>query len=287
MPGSMKLGLFSMNTDACSFPEGLATIAPLAEDVGFESLWVGEHMVLPDPQRPPSPMAPADRILDPIVTLAFAAALTTRLKLATGILILPQRNPVALAKELASLDVLSGGRLIVGVGVGYLEPEMTAVGVPMAGRGERTAEYIEAMRALWSMDKPNYAGRYVAFDGVDAHPRPVQQPAPRIVMGGHVPASYRRTVELADGWYGFFLTPEQTAAHIDGIRKASGTFARGTGLAPEIEISVTPRGALTAEMIAAFAALGVHRLVVMPPQRLSLDDLSSFVRVTAAIGVRR
>ena len=175
----------------------------------------------------------------------------------------------------------------MGVGVGYLEPEMTAVGVPMRGRGERAAEYIEAMRALWSMDKPAYAGKYVAFSGIDAHPRPVQQPAPRIVMGGHSLATYRRTVEHADGWYGFFLTPEQTAQHVEGLRKASATFVRRAGLAPEIEISVTPRGPLTAEMIATFAALGVHRLVIMPPPKLELDDLVAFVRSTAIVANRQ
>lgn len=279
----MKLGLFAVNQDACSFPAGLSTVARAAEEAGFESLWAGEHIVVPNPQRPPSPMAPTDRILDSITALAFAAAHTSGLRLATGIIVLPQRNPLILAKELASLDVLSQGRLIVGVGVGYLEQEMAALGVPMRGRAERAIECIGAMRALWSMDQPAFAGRHVAFEHVDAHPRPVQLPAPPIVMGGHGPAAYRRTVEHADGWYGFFLTPAETAAHLDGLKRASASTPRGDHLSRDLEITVTPRGRLTPELIASFADLGVHRLVVLPPPKLGLDDLVSFVRSTAAI----
>src|SRR5581483_8401456 len=110
----MKLGLFSLNTGVCATPEGMARIGRAAEDAGFESLWVGEHVVLPDPRVPPSPMNPEDPMLDPVVSLTFLAAHTRRVRLGTGIIILPQRNPLVLAKELASLDVLSGGRLIFG-----------------------------------------------------------------------------------------------------------------------------------------------------------------------------
>src|SRR5439155_4603100 len=126
----MKFGLFAMNMYACSYPETIRQIAQLAEEAGFESLWAAEHVVLPDPQAPPSPMAPHDRILDPVITLTYLSAHTSRVRLGTGIIILPQRNPLVLAKELASLDELSGGRLICGIGVGYLEPEFRALGVP-------------------------------------------------------------------------------------------------------------------------------------------------------------
>jgi alkanesulfonate monooxygenase SsuD/methylene tetrahydromethanopterin reductase-like flavin-dependent oxidoreductase (luciferase family) len=130
----LALGLFSMTTGPCSHPEGAARVARAAEAAGFDSLWGGEHVVLPDPQAPPSPLAPEDRITDPIVALAFLAAHTTRIRRGTGIIILPQRNPLVLAKQLATLDVLSGGRLIFGVGVGYLEPEFRALGIPFETR---------------------------------------------------------------------------------------------------------------------------------------------------------
>ena len=135
----MHFGLFSINAYAAIEPRTAARVARAAEAAGFESLWAGEHVVLPDPQAPPSPMGPTEPILDPAIALTFAAANTTRVRLGTGIIILPQRNPLVLAKELASLDVLSAGRLIFGIGVGYLEPEFRALGAPVRGprRGDR------------------------------------------------------------------------------------------------------------------------------------------------------
>src|SRR5215468_3301858 len=128
-------------------------------------------------------MAPTDAILDPAIALTYAAAVTTRVRLGTGIIILPQRNPLVLAKELASLDVLSGGRLIFGIGVGYLEPEFRALGAPFANRGAVTDEYLAAMRAIWSEPRPAYQGRFVSFANVQAHPHPVQRPHPPVVVG--------------------------------------------------------------------------------------------------------
>src|SRR5579859_4946619 len=190
----MKFGLFSMNTNACSYPESAARIAQLAESAGFESLWAGEHVVLPDPQAPPSPMAPQDRILDPVIALTFLAAHTKQVRLGTGIIILPQRNPLVLAKELASLDELSGGRLIFGIGAGYLEPEFRALGIPFTDRGVRTNDYLAAVRAIWTQPQPAYHGRFLSFEHVQAHPRP-QRNIP-VVVGGHTRSTYRRAVEL-------------------------------------------------------------------------------------------
>jgi probable F420-dependent oxidoreductase len=180
----MRFGLFSVNAGPCVDPHTAARIARVAEDAGFDSLWAGEHVVLPDPRVPPSPMDPLDDILDPVVSLTYLAGQTRRVRLGTGIIILPQRNPLVLAKELASLDVLSGGRLIFGVGVGYLEPEFRALGISFADRGRRTLEYLAAMRAIWSEDQPAYQGRYVSFAGVQARPQPPQQPHPPITIGG-------------------------------------------------------------------------------------------------------
>src|SRR5256714_1422528 len=165
----------------------------------------GEHIVLPDPQVPPSPMAPGDPALDSVLALTWAAAHTTTIRLATGIVILPQRNPVVLAKEVATLDVLSGGRVMLGVGAGYLEPEFRAVGANFAERGAVTDEYLDAMRALWYDEHPEYHGRFTGFGGVDAYPRPVQQPVP-LIVGGHRGPAYRRAVARAHGWYGYWLT---------------------------------------------------------------------------------
>ena len=143
----MRLGLIHINMGPMSRPGDLVQAARAAEQAGFDSVWAGEHLVLPDPQVPPSPMAPQDPVLDSLLALTWAAAHTATIRLATGIVILPQRNPVLLAKQVATLDVLSGGRVTLGVGAGYLEPEFRAVGANFAERGAVTDEYLDAMRA--------------------------------------------------------------------------------------------------------------------------------------------
>lgn len=278
----MKLGLFSMNMGPCSEPDALATAAAAAEAAGFDSLWAGEHVVLPDPQAPPSPMAPQDPALDPFLALTWAAAATNTIRLATGIVILPQRNPVVLAKQVASLDVLSGGRFDLGIGVGYLEPEFRAIGANFEERGAVTDEYLDAMTHLFYDEHPEYHGRFVDFAGVDAYPRPVQQPIP-IVIGGHTPVAYRRAVARAHAWYGFAMTPETVASCVDGLRAAAGRVARPAELG-DIEIIVTPRGRLTPETAAAFAGVGVHQLVPMPPP--TIDGIRATIDASlAAIAV--
>jgi len=259
----VKLGLFAVNMGASAVPEEVVVTAQAAEAAGFESLWAGEHVVLPDPQVPPSPMAPQDPALDPLLALTWAAAHTSTVRLATGIVILPQRNPVVLAKEIASLDVLCGGRFTFGVGVGYLEPEFRAIGADFENRGAVTDEYLDAMEALWYDEHPAFHGRFAGFADVDAYPRPVQRPIP-IVIGGHTNPAYRRAVARGGGWYGFAMKPDGVAACIAGLRAAALEVERPPELGP-LEITVTPRGRLTAEAASAFADLGVDRLVPFPP----------------------
>lgn len=286
---SLRFGLFSMNSGPCSHPEAAARIARAAEAAGFDSLWAGEHVVLPDPQVPPSPMKPLDRILDPVVALTYLAAHTSRVRLGTGIIILPQRNPLVLAKELASLDVLSGGRLIFGIGVGYLEPEFRALGAPFEARGRVTDEYLGAMRAIWSEEKPAFRGQHVSFAGVQAHPQPVQRPTPPVVVGGRTRAAFRRAVGQGHGWYGFGVDVETTARALEGLRQAAGEVARPPELGA-LEISVTPprgQGALDPADAERYAALGVHRLILLPPPRLDLAGLEHYVEDAAAALIRR
>jgi probable F420-dependent oxidoreductase len=262
----VKLGLFGINMGAATTPETLASTARAAEAAGFESLWAGEHVALPDPQVPPSPMAPQDPALDPLLALAWAASCTSTLRLATGIIILPQRNPVVLAKEVASLDVLSAGRLTLGVGVGYLEPEFRAIGADFEHRGAVTDEFLDAMDHLWYDEHPEFHGDFADFAGIDAYPRPVQRPLP-VVIGGHTPRAYRRAIARGHGWYGFAATPESAAASIAGLEAAASRTPRPEALGG-LELTVTPRGRLTKEKAAAFAELGVHRLVPFPPPTL-------------------
>lgn len=263
----MRLGLFNTNTGAWQSPEAARRLARHAEVLGYDSLWGGEHVVVPSPRVPPSPMEPTTPLLDPLLSLAFLASATERILLATGILIVPQRNPVLLAKELATLDVLSGGRLLVGIGTGYLEPEFRAVGVPFEERGARTDEYLRAMRTLWSSPAPAFGGRFVSFGGVDAYPRPLDPAGPPIYVGGHSRAALRRAARYGQGWFGMFLTLEETAGAVAGLRAALGEVEREVaGEAPRL--TVTPKGRLTPERVAAYADLGVERLVLFPSVEL-------------------
>jgi probable F420-dependent oxidoreductase len=275
----MKLGLVHTNMGGLARPDAIVRAVGAAEAAGFESVWAGEHVVLPDPQVPPSPMAPRDPALDPLFALTWAAAHSGTLRLATGIVILPQRNPIVLAKEVASLDVLSGGRVILGVGAGYLEPEFRAVGANFEQRGAVTDEYLDALERLWYDEHPEYHGAFVDFAGIDAHPRPVQHPVP-LVVGGHRPPAYRRAVSRGHGWYGYRLTPEDTAMSLAGLREAASRVERPPVLG-DVEISVTPRGRLTPERAAAFAELGVDRLVVYTPAETA-EAVDATIETSAA-----
>ncbi len=270
------IGLFAINSHACAEPEAAARIAALAERLGYDSLWAGEHVVVPSPRVEPSPMEPEEPILDPLIALAHIAAHTERIRLGTGVLLLPQRNPLVLAKQVASLDVLSGGRLILGIGVAYLEPEMRAIGVPMEGRGARADEYLAAMRSLWEDEAPSFSGRYANFEGVDAHPRPVQRPLP-VVVGGHTRAAHRRAARYADGWYGFMQGLRAMAEQRELMRAA----IEETGRQRPLHVSVTPSRRLDAETVSAYAELGVDRLIVAPPVGLSPEELVEFVEANA------
>jgi probable F420-dependent oxidoreductase len=256
----MKYGLFGINMGPCANPATAAAVARAAEAAGFESLWTGEHIVLPEPQAPPSPVPANTPFIDSTVALGYVAGCTTKVRLGTGIIILPQRNPVVLAKELASVDVLSNGRLIFGIGIGYLKPEFDAIGAPFDHKGARSEEFLGAMIALWSMEKPEYRGRFVSFGGINAMPRPVQQPHPEIVFGGHTKQAFARAARLARGWFGFALDLAATTACIEGLKSACREAGRKFD---DLEISVCPRGPLDQETARRFAEAGVHRLILL------------------------
>ncbi|HEX6311877.1 MAG TPA: LLM class F420-dependent oxidoreductase, partial [Acidimicrobiia bacterium] len=204
----MKFGIIFANAGPLGEP-GLTTgLARLAEERGFESLWTVEHTVIPGgyaSQYPyddsgKMPGGDAVPITDPLIWMTWVAAVTTRLRVATGILILPQRNPLVLAKELATLDVLSNGRVELGIGVGWLREEFEALGVPFEERGARTDEYVAALRCLWSPGPSTFEGRFASFSDCNSYPKPVQENGIPIVVGGHSPAAARRAGRLGDGF---------------------------------------------------------------------------------------
>jgi probable F420-dependent oxidoreductase len=274
----MKIGLFAINYGSCGNPMDAIRIAQAAEAAGFESVWSGEHIVLPEPMLGSFPLPSNTAMLDTIVALTWIAAHTKRVRVGSGIIVLPLRNPVLLAKELASLDVVSGGRLIVGVGAGWLEPEFRALGVPMQGRGERMDDALRVMRALWTMDKPEHNGPSASFRGVVAYPQPLQRPMPPIVVGGESPAALRRAVTMGNGWYGFGLTVEHTKSHIEGLKRAMEEHDRPAELG-ELELSVTPVGEFDERTVEDYAAAGVHRLIVLPKPDATHRERHSAVAV--------
>jgi len=258
----MDYGYFGFNHGALHEPDDIARVLVTAEQLGYESIWTGEHVVLVDPHEAPSPVPPETNFVDTVASLAFAAAKTERIKLGSGIILLPQRNPVVLAKELAGIDVLSKGRLLFGVGVGYVPREFETIGVPYEERGARMTEHIEAIRELWTSEQPTFEGRFTQFSGIQSRPRPVQAPHPPIIVGGMSEPALRRAVAQGDGWYGFFQDLEATAAAVAGLEEAAKSTERRDGLS-RLEISITPPGPVDADTAKRYEDLGVDRLILM------------------------
>ena len=275
----MKIGLFGINFGLCGNVDSMTSIATAAEAAGIESVWTGEHVVLPDPRVAPSPSDPQTPFLDPAVALSHIAAHTTRLRLGTGVIILPQRNPLVLAKELASIDVVSKGRLIFGLGAGYLEPEFRALGAPFEDRGAVTDEAIEAVKALWTMEKPAYQGRFFSFEGIDSQPRPVQRPHPPIVVGGMSRSAARRAARYGNGWFGFLTDIEATTRSLEWIEAYIADGLRPAELGG-VEISVTPPMRLTREVADRYEEIGVHRIIPLS----AATTLDEALRVVDTLG---
>ena len=257
----MKFGFHGINEGVLSEPEAMARAARAAEAAGYESIWTGERVVVLDPPPERYPLPPETRIVDTVASLAFLAGQTERLKLGSGILLLPHREPVTLAKELAGIDVLSHGRLIVGIGVGTNTAELESVGMRPAERGARTTEHIDVLKSLWTQEHPSFDGRFTTLAGIQSNPRPIQQPHPPIVVGGASPGALRRAVSQGNGWYGLGRDIERTAQALEGLQQAAQEVARPSELG-RLEISVTPPGEIDREAVEQYEELGVDRLIL-------------------------
>lgn len=261
----MKFGTFLYQTS----PHSIGAVARKAEECGFESLWIPEHIILPVTYKSPYPYSSSGRmgappespLHDPMLALAYVAGITTKIRLATGVFVLPIRNVFTTAKAVASLDVLSGGRFIFGVGIGWLEEEFTAVGMNFKDRAMRTREYLALMKELWTSDAPNYHGKSVAVEGFKFMPKPAQKPYPPIVFGGNTEPSLKRAAKLGDGWYGIAESTEQIGATIKRLRE----HERAAGRTVPLELTVSRlREQLKPEQIGQFEEMGVSRIIVGP-----------------------
>ncbi|KWX67840.1 LLM class F420-dependent oxidoreductase [Mycobacterium sp. NAZ190054] len=266
-----RLGLHGLGIGAGAQRTVIDAVADAAERSGFATLWAGQRVVMADERHSHPPYGDDGRIslssrtdwLDPLVTLGFAAAATNRIELATGVLLLPEHNPVITAKQAASLDRMTGGRLSLGVGIGWSKEEYDALGVPFVGRGRRLAEYVAAMRKLWRDDVASFSGEYVSFDRVRANPKPHGRSIP-IILGGNSDAALRRVAEWGDGWYGFNLADvEEAASRASKLRE----LCRQVGRDPtDLRLAVALRDPVPADA-GRLADAGIDELVLVasPP----------------------
>ena len=270
----MRLGLHALGIGAGADPAVIEAVASAADDCGFATLWAGEHVVMVDRSGSRYPYSDDGVIgvpaqadwLDPMIALSFAAAASSRITVATGVLLLPEHNPVIVAKQAASLDRLSGGRLTLGVGVGWSREEFDALGVPFERRAARTAEYVAAMRTLWRDEIASFDGEFTGFDSIRVNPKPVRDRRIPIVVGGNSDAALRRVVTWGDGWYGFNLdgvtAVRDRVGKLDQLCAESGRHRNRLRLAVAL---VSPQ----VEDVSALNDLGVDELVLVeaPPVR--------------------
>jgi probable F420-dependent oxidoreductase len=260
---AMEYGLIFANVGPFGEPDGAAELGAVCEEVGIESVWTVEHVVVPTGYTSEYPYSRSGRmaggedspIPDPLVWLTWVAAHTTTLRLATGVLILPQRNPVVLAKEVATLDRLSKGRTILGIGAGWLREEFDALGVPFAERAARTDEHVAVMRALWSGASVDYEGEFTTLAGANVFPHPAQASVP-IVVGGHSPAAARRAGRLGDG----FFPAKGEWTQLEPVMRAAAIDA---GRDPDA-IEITRGGGLDKDSVQRLADEGTDRYVIPP-----------------------
>jgi probable F420-dependent oxidoreductase len=265
----MKIGLFAPLGNPFSTPEYIDTLGRAAEERGFHSIWVAEHVVLFDQYESEYPYSADGKIpaggesgiFEPFTSLAFLAACTSTIRLGTGICLVPQRNPVYTAKEVAAVDWLSNGRLDFGVGVGWLEEEFDAVNVPFERRNERCREYLEVMKRLWEDPISEHHGEFYDLPACRQYPKPVQQPHPPIHFGGESHAALRRVADLGQGWYGFNREPAEVPEALERLEKLLAERGRSRS---EIEVSICPylKGAQPDD-VKRYEDAGVDQLILL------------------------
>jgi probable F420-dependent oxidoreductase len=285
----MRFGIHLTNHGPATNTDSIATLARSADELGYDSIWVSDHVVVPDrfdsvyPFRG-NPFTPESwgRVHEPLITLAFVAALTSRVRLGLSVLIAPQRNPVLTAKQLATIDSLSVGRLDVGVGAGWLAEEFAALDSPFERRGSLLDEYIEIFKTLWTEDVASFSGRHYSFDALHCEPKPANPGGPPVTVGGHSRAALRRAAAL-DGWQAVRLAASEVAQPVQALRELASERSKSSSslqvlvrcdvdIAGEVDDSEVWRLAgppdHVSELIAAYSEAGVTDLVfTVAPER--------------------
>jgi probable F420-dependent oxidoreductase len=257
----MKFATFIAQQPGFDLTAGLRTI----EELGFESVWVGDHVALRDDHKAPYPYSPNQRYQlpahypfpDPFVFLTYAAAVTSKLRLATGVYLLPLRNPFTTAKAVATLDALSGGRFIFGVGMGWMSDEFELMGSDFGDRGKRMAEYLALLTEVWSKPIAAFEGRTVKTEGFSFYPQPVQQPHPPYVLGGNTDPSLKRAVRLGDGWFGIVGGLDEACNYLGRLAE----FERQAGRKQKLERTLLTTWSISVGDVRQLEALGVERII--------------------------
>jgi len=266
----MKIGFAFIGAGLAADPDIISLIATTTEACGYHSLWAPEHIVLLDQYAAkypytqdgvmPFPNMKID-LLDPFLALTYAAAATKRIRLGTGICLLPERHPVIAAKEVASLDTLSKGRFDFGVGIGWMKEEFDALQIPWPKRAQRTRDYLAAMQALWTQAESAYQGEFTEFKPVRSFPKPVQNPHPPIIFGGESEAALKRVGEIGNGWWGVNVAPDAAKAHVAAIKRYAGAAGRDPST---LSYAVSPQlgGPISRAEVEQFANAGIDQVVV-------------------------
>ena len=270
----MKLGLLIPLISRYATPQFIRKLGTTAERLGFHSIWVGEHAVMFDEQESKYPMAeslgtdgkmlgtPEDRVeLHPFTSLAYLAAVTSRIRLGTATIVMPQRNPVYTALEAANVDWLSSGRLALGIGVGWCREEFQVLAAPFENRGARSGSYVEVMKRIWCDDVSRHKDEFYDLPPCRAYPKPVQKPHPPVIIAGHVPATFKRIAAQGDGWWSIDHTPEQMAPE---LRQIEAELAIRNRKLSDLSIVASPYPhKADLKMVRAYKELGVTELVLM------------------------
>lgn len=264
----MKIGIAGANLPLLTEGEPAIAFAQLAESAGVESIWTYEHIVVPAEYHSTYPYSDDGRmpdegagLADALDWIAFLAGVTERIKFGTGMMILPEHNPIMVAKRAATIDRLSGGRLLLGVGVGWMKEEFDALGVPWAQRGRRMDEYIEVMRLLWSDEQTTFDGTFIHLDRIGCLPKPIQIPGIPIVIGGHTDAAAARAGGIGDGFYPA-APPERVADLLRTLRRSAVDNGRNPAT---IEITAGAGSTCDVDTVKRYEDLGVSRVMVDPP----------------------
>jgi probable F420-dependent oxidoreductase len=282
----MRFGLHALGIGTGADPAVITAVGRAAERYGFATLWAGEHVVMVDRPASVYPYSDDGLIglpsdvdwLDPLVLFGFLASATSSIRLATGMLLLPEHNPVVVAKAAASIDVLAGGRFTLGVGMGWSAEEFAALGVPFEGRALRTTEYIEAMRVLWGEDVASYSGRYVRFEQARCYPKPVHRGIP-VVLGGNGDRALQRVATHGDGWYGFNVSVRDLPGRLEVLRSACEQVGRSDR---SLHKAVALVGASPADL-GDLEGLGVDEVVIVEAPPEVAEDVDAWVGHLAEI----